>query len=181
MDLTKGTQLSRIGFYYFPDKDHFSLEDLEKWMPELDQLGASWLVVQASVSRMIPEIFLSSLIDLQISPILHFIFKPEQQIETRVLHALLAQYAEAGVRHAVFYDSPNSRTQWSNAGWSQSDLVERFVEVFIPAANLAVEVGIQPVFPPLEPGGHYWDTAFLSSSIQAIIQRNEVELLKKMA
>ncbi|PKP01191.1 MAG: hypothetical protein CVU11_15960, partial [Bacteroidetes bacterium HGW-Bacteroidetes-6] len=41
------------------------------------------------------------------------------------------------------------------------DLVERFLDRFLPLANQVVSEGAVPVMPALEPGGNYWDTAFL--------------------
>ncbi len=37
-----------------------------------------------------------------------------------------------------------------------------------------------PVFPPLEPGGSYWDTAFLRSALQAIQRRKQDQILENL-
>ena len=65
----------------------------------------------------------------------------------------------------VLFDRPNLRANWPAAAWAQSNLVERFLDVFQPLALAAVQAGLIPVFPPLEPGGDYWDTAFLRSCL----------------
>jgi hypothetical protein len=62
----------------------------------------------------------------------------------------------------------------------QEDLVERFLDRFVPAANLAMQAGIAPVFPALQPGGSYWDTAFLRSALQGIQRRKQDLLLQSL-
>ena len=72
------------------------------------------------------------------------------------------------------------RRSWPGNAWAQSDLVERFLDVFLPAADLVVQAGLQPVFPPLEPGGDYWDTAFLRAALQGIQRRGQNSLLENL-
>ncbi len=34
-----------------------------------------------------------------------------------------------------------------------------------------ISAGLQPIFPPLEPGGDYWDTAFLEAALASLKRR----------
>jgi hypothetical protein len=43
-----------------------------------------------------------------------------------------------------------------------------------------MQLNLIPIFPPLEPGGSYWDTAFLRSSLESLIRRHEVQLIQKL-
>jgi hypothetical protein len=171
---------TRIGFHYFPDTDHYRESDLNTWLPELRSVGATWLVLLAPSRRAIPEYFLNGLLEAGIEPILHFPFNLAAPPEPQELAFLLASYARWGAHYTVFFDRPNSRAAWPAAAWAQSDLVERFLDRFIPLASAAVEAGLAPVFPPLEPGGGYWDTAFLRAALQGLGRRGRTELLNQM-
>jgi hypothetical protein len=173
-------QNNRIGFHYFPDQNHYRESDLYTWLPEMKTLGASWLILETPQSRSIPEFFINGLIDNGIEPVLHFKFGYRTPPEIEDLELLFRNYARWGANYAILYDSPNRKSSWSPAEWSQNDLVEHFLDRFIPAAEAAAKSGLVPVFPPLVPGGDYWDTAFLRASLHAIERRGNFFLLERM-
>lgn len=177
----KQTNFERIGIHYFADTEHYHRSDLERWLPRLEQLGVQWIVLQAPSDRAIPEEFITTLVHAGIQPILHFVLPLEKPVEPIDLTALLTAYATWGVSYVAFFDRPNLRTMWPGTGWTQRGLVDRFLDLFEPLANAAREVGLIPVFPPLEPGGDYWDTAFLRASLETLNQRGEGALVEKMA
>lgn len=166
----------RCGFHYYPDTLHYRESDLLTWLPELQSLGVSWLVLHSEYDRAIPEVFLRGLKQAGIQPIIQFQLSLEGMPALKEIGTLLEVYARWGARYALFFDRPNSRASWPTSGWVQQDLVERFLDRFLPLANLALSTGLIPVFPPLEPGGSYWDTAFLRSALLAI-QRRKKDLL----
>jgi hypothetical protein len=171
---------NRIGFHYFPDADHYRESDLYTWLPELKTLEASWLVLDAPADRAIPEFFINGLIENGIEPILHFQLPLEHLAALEDLNLLFKNYARWGVNYVILFAEPNKRSAWSTAAWAQNDLVERFLDRFIPPAEAAAKSGLTPVFPPLKPGGEYWDTAFLRASLQAIERRGNLFLLEHM-
>ena len=171
---------NRIGFHYFPDTDHYRESDLYTWLPELKTLEASWLVLNAPADRAIPEFFINGLIENGIEPILHFNLPLEHLPPLDDLNLFFKNYARWGVNYVILYAEPNRQSAWSPASWSQNDLVERFLDRFIPPAEAAAKAGLTPVFPPLKPGGEYWDTAFLRASLQAIERRGNLFLLERM-
>ena len=174
------TKINRLGFHYFHDSLHYTNSDLEFWSAELRELGANWLVLTAPIERAIPEEFLKSLIEIEIQPILHFDIRIEALLDKKTISLLLNQYSRWGVRYVVFYDRPNFRTSWSPSTWSQVDLVDRFLDKFIPCAEMAVEYSMTPIFPGLEPGGDYWDLAFLRSTFSSILRRGKGDLLENL-
>lgn len=171
---------TRLGFHYFPDSLHYREVDLYAWMPEIKALGGSWLTLIAPNDRAIPEAFLRGLMREYIEPILHFRLPVDHPTDLDSLGLLLHAYADWGVRYVALYDRPNLRANWSPSAWVRSDLVERFLDVFIPAANLVQQVGLVPIFPPLEPGGDYWDTAFLRGALQGILRRGQNQLAENL-
>jgi hypothetical protein len=55
------------------------------------------------------------------------------------------------------------------------------LDIFIPLAEAALQAGMTPVFPPLEPGGDYWDTSFLLAALRGIQRRGNSQLLQSLA
>lgn len=170
----------RLGFHYYPDSLHFTNADAESWLAELKSLGASWLVISAPIERAIPEEFLQSLLREEIEPILHFKPRFDSILDKNTLKLLLNQYSRWGARYVMFYDRPNQRSCWSSASWSQVDLVDRFLDKFIPCAEMVHNEGMTPLFPVLEPGGDYWDLSFLRSALASMQRRGMQELLAEL-
>jgi len=171
---------TRIGVHYFQDAVHYRTTNLRNWVPELHALGVSWLTLHAPNDRAIPEAFLKGLLDQNIEPILQFKMPIDdpQPLEDSI--TLFSTYARWGVNYIVLFDRPNSRAAWSATDWTQIDLVERFLDRYIPYAVSALQAGLIPVFPPLEPGGDYWDTAFLKTSLHAIKRRGQQEIIDNL-
>ncbi|MBN2499905.1 MAG: hypothetical protein JXB38_04000 [Anaerolineales bacterium] len=171
---------NRLGIHYFPDTVHYREQDLQAWLPELQALGVTWITLVAPVDRAIPEAFIRGLVAAGIRPILHFPLKVESAPPPEELVLLFEAYQRWGVGHIALFDRPNSRTSWPGASWAQTNLIERFLDAYLPYAKLIVAAGMTPVFPPLEPGGDYWDTAFLRSTLQTLEDRKEFDLLKSL-
>ena len=171
----------RIGIHYYPEGEHFGESDLQQWLPTLEELGVQWITLRAPKSRAIPEAFISGLIRSGITPIIHMPLSLEKPPLADEVLATLKAYANWGVHYVSFFDQPNARASWPNVGWTQRGLVARFLEIFTPIAKAALEIGLCPVFPPLEPGGDYWDTAFLRAALEELAATGETELIDGMA
>lgn len=172
---------TRFGLHYFQDTDHYRESDLQAWLPELKALGTSWLTLVTPHTHAIPEHFIRGLVNSGIEPILHFDLTLAKQPQINDLSLLFSSYASWGCHYAILYDKPNSRIVWPVHSWAQIDLIERFLDFLLPAADSALQNGLTPVLPPLEPGGDYWDTAFLRLTLQAIQRRGHNDLLEKIA
>ena len=179
--LTELAPQRRLGLHYYPDTNHYRDHDLQIWLPELRALGAAWLTLIAPIERAIPEAFLRGLISEGIEPVLHFPLVLSSPEQVKDLSLLFSNYARWGVRYAVLFDRPNRRRNWAYSAWPQSNLVERFLDQFLPLADEALKSGLIPVLPPLEPGGDYWDTAFLQTALKGIQRRGQAHLLDALA
>jgi hypothetical protein len=168
---------NRIGFQYFPDTAHYTSSDADTWLPLLAEHGASWLVLTGEASRAIPETFISALIAQGIEPIVHLPLTLPDAPSAADLRVLLRAYASWGVKYVILFDRPNSREGWTSSGWSQANLVESFLDCFLPLANECLNSGLTVVFPPLEPGGNYWDISFLRNSLLSMQRRGQKNLL----
>lgn len=163
--------MDKVGFHYRADANHYSEKNLGLWLPKLKELEASWVVLNAPISRAIPEGFIASLKMEGVEPVLHFQLKPSQKPHVEEMILLFENYQRWGVKYIILYDRPNQQANWSMEAWAQSDLPERFLDGFLSLAEAAVAVGLMPVFPPLEPGGDYWDTIFLQGALDGIKRR----------
>jgi hypothetical protein len=172
--------MNRLGFHYYPDDRHFTEKDLSAWLPALSALGARWLTVRTSASHAVPEPFLRGLLEAGITPIISLPMRLTS-IRPAELSGVLEAYAHWGVRHVVIGDRPNTRAQWEPAEWGRSALVERYLDRLIPILQAQRTAGLQPVLPALEPGGDYWDTAFLASTLTALQRRGQQSLLRDLA
>jgi hypothetical protein len=172
--------MNRLGFHYYPDTNHYRQCDLAAWLPKLKQLGANWLILNAPSERAIPEHFIGGLIEAGIEPVLQFRFIPDQAPSHEDLQLLLRTYVRWGVQYVVLFDRPNLKRSWQSTAWAQTNLVERFLDIYLPLAEACLQTGLLPIFPPLEPGGDYWDTAFLRASLQGIQRRGHTRLLEKL-
>jgi hypothetical protein len=171
----------RIGFHYYPDADHYRQADLETWLPRLVDLGSAWLTLLAPAERAIPEDFIRGLLSSGVQPLLHFCLPPGRPTPLETLRLLLGAYARWGVRRVAFFERPNARESWAASAWAQDALVERFLDGWIPLAQAAQEQGLTVITPPLEPGGDYWDLAFLRTALRALQRRNCSGLLENLA
>ena len=173
-------QINRVGFHYYPDTLHYRETDLQTWLPELNHLGAGWLTLQAPVQRAIPEYFISGLVQAGIQPVLHFHLSTDGTVGKTDLLPLIQTYANWGVRYIALFDRPNCQQNWMPGDWAQAALVDRFLDLYLPLAEVILQQGMVPVFPPLQPGGDYWDLAFLRTALLSLHRRGKFALLESV-
>ncbi len=172
-------EFDRLGFHYYHDQQHYTQADLDRWLPIFQSINTTWLTLSGSCSQAIPEFFLRELIEADIQPIIHLEASIDE-INVRSLRPLFTSYIDCGIKHIVLHDRPNMRSQWDPSSWSRGDLVERFLDHLIPLFEFQTEYGLRPIFPPLEPGGDYWDTAFLRTALGSLQRRGKSELLENL-
>lgn len=172
--------MSRIGYYYRPDSQHYRAKDLERWLPVMLDMGAGWTVLRASLEKRVPDFFIRTLIDHGMQPIVH-IPEPAEPINVRAISGDLQAYAELGVKYVVIFDQLNMRSAWSGQGWSAPGLTERAAQKITPILEAQFEAGLVPVYPPLHPGGDYWDLAFLKDVLGTIKRTASSNLIESLA
>jgi hypothetical protein len=178
--ISTSPQKTRYGFYYYPDILHYTENDIHAWIPELISLGASWLTLLAPIDRAIPELFIRRIIEAGIQPVLHLPLPTNRLGRSEDINPLFNAYAHWGVKYITLFDRPNLLKNWEPSNWAKNNLVDRFLDIFVPLAEDARQAGLIPVFPPLEPGGDYWDTAFLYAALQGIQRRGQMDLLNQL-
>ena len=170
----------RVGFHYYPDSLHYRQKDLNTFLPILNKLEVGWITLKSHPERAIPETFIQTLLENNITPIIHIPFPVQPINDVQNLNVLFQAYASWGIKYLVLFDRPNQQTAWNSHSWSKQDLVERFLDCFLPAAESLIQKGLTPVFPPLEPGGDYWDTVFLQSALRSIVRRGHKKVIESL-
>ncbi len=170
----------KLGFHYYPDTLHYTEKDLQQWLPLLMDLEVGWLVLRSEINRAIPEYFISGLLKAGIQPVIQFPVSLQSPPDLKAVSPLVEAYTGWGAAFHQFFDRPNIHQSWPANQWAQQDLVERFLDRFLPLAGLSAEAGAYPLFPPLEPGGNFWDTTFLRAALQAIERRKLTGLLDRL-
>jgi hypothetical protein len=176
--------MTTLGFHYFPDETHYRKADLHTWLPELLALDAKWVTLIGSMTRAVPETFISGLLSAGVEPIIYLPAVPTGPDPQHVVGATLSQlfksYARWGVRFVAVFAEPNMRAAWAPKDWGQAGLVDRFLDRLVPILKAEMDAGLQPVFPALRAGGDYWDTAFLDACLTGLIQRGQVDLAREL-
>ncbi len=172
---------SGIGFHFFPDSNHTTRADADRWIPRLRAMGASWLVLQTPPERPVPDSFLQRLMMADIEPVVMLSPPRVVSMETRPLRETARALADSGVHYVVLYDRPNDRENWLVDEWGRPSLVERFVDYLVPALEVTAAEGLHPVLPPLDPFGAYWDTVFLRAMLNSLMRRGLGGVLERSA
>lgn len=161
--------------------DQYERLGADDWLPMLRAAGASWAILPCHHPRSVPAALLMDLASRDVETVVQVIVNPIAPIESNLLRNLLSRYRDCGVRYVSFYDRPNCICQWTLAEWRKPQLLQRFVDMFLPCVEKASELGLFPVFSPLEPGSDYWDTAFLAGALQEMKERGKTPFFDRLA
>ncbi len=169
-----------IGFSYFSGQEFLVQNKIETWFPIIKQLGATQIVFESGFDRAIPEDVFELARENGLEPIIHFTAELPLARKFNELSIILDAYAKWGVKYVILGDKPNSKSAWPTAGWHFDHLVDHFLDRFIPIADYVERIGMTPVLPPMQPGGDYWDTAFLEMVVQGLKRRQMTPLLENL-
>jgi len=172
--------LPKIGFSYFTSPNYQLHSQLSDWLPIMKDFGASSVIFQSDFLRAIPEDAFIISRESGIKPIVHFTSELPKARDLKKTAILVDIYKKRGVEEIIFGDRPNLKGAWPTASWHDKNLVEHFLDRFIPLASYAVQQGIRPVFPPLQPGGDFWDTSFIDLAISSLKNRKLESILQNL-
>jgi len=171
---------SRIGFHYFPDTMHYREADLQTWLPELAAMAVGWLILKSEQNRAIPEPFVHELIRAGIEPLVQFDLSLVDPVNLTEIQLILENYARWGIKGVFFFNHPNDRAAWSTSTWAQQNLVDHFLDRYLPLAKIVDSNGMNAIFPTLQTPGSFWDTAFLKAALEGISRRRFDSLLENL-
>lgn len=169
-----------LGFSYFSAPEYLIKNRVETWFPILKDLGSKQIIIEAGFDRAVPEDVFQTAYENDQEIIIHFVDELPLARRFNDVAVLLDTYARWGVKYIILGNQPNSKSGWSKTGWRNDNLVDHFLDRFIPLADYIEKLGLIPVFPPLQPGGDYWDTAFMDMAIRGLKRRQMDLLLTKL-
>lgn len=171
---------TKLGLFYFPNDRHYHRKERERWLSELLSLGVNWLVLSGESRIAIPEPFIQALLENEISPIIRLTQIPLEQKPTPEFELIVRTYSSWGVQYLQLFDRPNTRSFWGSKAWVSGNLVEHFIDLFLPYAELLIKYNLRPIFPPLEVAREFWDTAFLRLALESLLRRRQTWLLERL-
>ena len=171
---------AQFGMHYFEDTEHYRELDLLTWLPELTGLGVKWITFLSDAQRAIPEVFIRGMVQAGITTNVKFAFSFKDMPTVTEIAPILQSYASWGVKTVQFFDRPNEKSSWKAVDWSSQDIIGKYLDNLLPFIRLANEYGMQTILPPLQPGGSYWDTLFLRSSLSALMERGAGDIIDQM-
>lgn len=169
-----------LGFTYFSSPEFLLGKKIKTWLPALRDLSAGVVIFKANFNHVIPEDVFLSAKENQLTPIIHFASELPLARRFNEMAFLLDIYAKWGVDKVILGDRPNMKGSWPISGWHYENLIGHFLDRFIPLAAHAVRIGMRPVLSPLQPGGDYWDTAFVEMVLQDLLQRKLPEVMENL-
>jgi hypothetical protein len=170
---------SGLGIHYFSDDRHFRSKDLDLWIPELQAMDFQWLALSGSLSCAIPEDFLGRLTEAGIEPVL-LLGRDPIRPPSELTNSIFRSYRRAGVRFICPYPSPNCTASWAEGDIPVGTPIDRFVSVFVPAAENILAEEMIPVFPMLDSEGNYWSLAFLEAFLARLDQCGKGDLARNL-
>lgn len=171
---------SNIGFSYFSSQEYQLEHHLHTWFPALQRWGGSLVIFTGNFDLAIPEDVFNISRDHGLAPIIHFNTSLPSARMFNDCAFLLDMYGKWGAKYVILGDRPNHKHGYLQAKWHDDTLTEGFLDRFVPLANHALRIGLHPIMAPLEPGGDYWDCAFMALVLGGLKQRKLTHILDEL-
>jgi hypothetical protein len=150
-------------------------ETVDRFVKAAVDMKAKWVVFLNDGTKIGDNDYLvSKLVANGIMPIMR-IYTPNGRPIQGDVEALVRHYRALGVQYYQLYNEPNLREE--NEGRPPS--VNRYLDLWIPAAEAVVRGGGLPGFGALAPGGDYDDLQFLSDFLDGLKARGRTDLLDR--
>lgn len=173
-------QQLNVGFSYFSAPEFSTRARIEAWFPFLHQIGGSTLILEASFDRAIPEDVFQSAHAAAMEPVVHFKTELPSPRRFNDWSLILDTYKRWGLQYVILGDKPNAKQTWSATGWRYDHLVDHFLDRLVPLANFCQQIELIPILAPLQPGGDYWDTAFIELIMKGLKRRHLATLFDSL-
>jgi hypothetical protein len=171
---------SRHGFHIPADKVQPDAAYLEQFIAFAKTSNTQRALVEVLSLQSLPVSTISNLIQNGIHVDVFLKTNLCEEFDLLAYQDLISNLAGLQVEHVILFDRPNRQEFWKPETWIKPDLLDIFLEKYILLAEKCLEKSIQPVFPPLQPAGDYWDTAFLRLSLQKLKEKGKTALLESL-
>jgi hypothetical protein len=171
-DFPRPPQDNGRGMHWVPTVGS-SPEVVDRYVAELKAMRIKWVTFLndgASVGG--NDYLVQQLKANGMEPVLR-VYTPGLQPVSGDVGEMVRHYQALGVSYFQLYNEPNHSVE--NDG--QMPAVDRYLDLWIPAARAIAQNGGLPGFGALSPGGEFADTEFLAQAIDGLRARGELDLL----
>ncbi len=148
---------------------------VDRFVKEAADIKVKWMVILNDGTKTGQNDYLvKQLVANGIMPIMR-VFTPNGEPIQGDLGAMVRYYKQLGVSYFQLYNEPNL----NNENPSGKPDVDRYLDKWIPAAQVVTANGGLPGLGALSPGGSFDDIEFLKQMLDKIKQRGEVGTLDK--
>jgi len=151
-------------------------EVVDRFVRELQEMKIKWAVIlNDGTDAGRNDYLVERLTQAGIMPVMRIYTPGLQPIPPGELEKLVRHYRDMGVYYYQIYNEPNLR--FENGGRDPD--VNRYLDLWIPAARAVARAGGLPGFGALSPGGDVNDLQFLQAALQELKRRGQVDILNR--
>jgi len=148
---------------------------VDRFVREAKEMGMKWMVLLNEGTQVGANDYLvTQLVQNGIMPVMR-IYTPGLTPIEGDLEGLVRHYKQLGVSYFQLYNEPNLRLE--NGGAEPS--VDRYLDLWVPAAKRVIAAGGLPGFGALSPQGDVDDRRFLALALDGLKERGEAWLLDR--
>jgi hypothetical protein len=163
------------GMHWIPTTQQ-SPATVDRFVAEAQRMGVKWVTFLndgASISGN-NDYLVSKLVGAGIEPIMR-LYSPKIAPLGGDIEGMVRHYTAMGVHYFQPFNEPNLSCENPDGKVS----VDRYLDVWVPAAQAIVRGGGLPGFGSLAPGGDYDDQAFLKASLERLTSRGQLGALDR--
>lgn len=152
-----------------------SPQAVDRFVAEMKEMGIKWVTFLNEGTQIGANDYLvSRLVESGMMPVMR-VYTPGLAPVEGDLEAMVRHYRGLGVTYFQLYNEPNLMVETNG----QYPDVERYLDVWIPAATQVVAAGGYPGFGALSPNGEFDDREYLRLSLEGLKRRGAEWLLDR--
>lgn len=150
-------------------------EIVDRFVDEALEMGMKWVLFLNEGTNIGKNDYLvSKLTQAGIEPIMR-IYTPGLTPIQGDIQAMVKHYANLGVNYFQLYNEPNLMVETGG----QYPSVERYLNLWLPAARDVIKAGGLPGFGALSPQGEMDDRQFLRQALTSLVDRGQADVLDR--
>ena len=174
VDFPRPAQDNGWGIHWIPTVSQ-SPEVVDRFVNEAAAMGMKWVVFLNEGAQVGANDYLvKRLAEAGIEPIMRVYTPGLAPIEGDV-QGMVEHYRNLGVHYFQLYNEPNLKVETGG----QDPNVEKYLDLWLPAAQQVIKGGGLPGFGALSPQGEASDYTFLRSSLESLKARGQAHLLDR--
>jgi hypothetical protein len=160
------------GVHWIPTVSQ-SPEVVDRFVDEAAAMGMKWVVfLNEGANVGANDYLVQKLVSTGIEPIMR-VYTPGLVPITGDLQGMVEHYRQLGVNYFQLYNEPNLKVETNG----KEPNVDRYLDLWVPAAQEVIKAGGLPGFGALSPQGEADDYTYLRTALKHLKQRGQAHLL----